>query len=1007
MTVAAGAGRAARSGSLAGALAFARGVAPSDVAELLAGEPVPFGDALAPLVVWARGVVAGRFAARPAALERFSAPARIALERALLRRLAGAAGPVLQARFERGLPRGTALTALFLGGARSSHEPSRERYRAFVDELRRDGLAEAFACHPVLAAFVEAILDAWCDATAELVERLDADLPLVRERFEWHADPGAVVAVEPDLSDPHHGGRSVAVLTFASGARLVYKPRSLAADAAFGDFLVWCDAGFRVPTVLDRHRYGWAEYIEHVPCADAAHVERFYRRAGMLLCVLYLCGTTDCHFENLVAHGEHPVLIDAETILQPQLAQPWSSAADADDRAWDTVVRTGLLPQWDFSADGRLALDTSALGSFAALQGSQPKPAWRDVNTDAMTRATQPWAPVAPRSVPLLAGEPVAPGAHLDAFVDGFYDMHRSVAARRSSLLAAAESLEPPLAALAAARVRFIPRATQDYMLVLSDALQPENLGDTADRDRAFGTLSRAFAASPDSRALAAIAPAERRALERLDVPHFTIAGTGADLDSGDGDEISIPVLAPGFADLVARLQRWDEADLRRQVAIVRGMFHARTARGFDVTSGAKPLPQPADPRMRRELAASFVAAARAIGDDLADASVPERDGSVSWLGLAHHAGADRFALEPLGFDLYGGTGGIALFFAALAAVTDEPRYRAHALAAADGLRRRLREPDAARALAARIGIGGATGAGSIVYALVRMASLLGEHALLDDARAAAAFVDDDAIARDDVFDPIAGAAGAIFGLIALHRAAPDASVLARAVAAGDHVLRHRTGAPGRRAWKNFADVPLTGMAHGAAGIALALVRLHAASGERRFLDGANEALAYERSVYAPDAGNWPDFRTLVARDGKPGYSAMWCHGAPGIGLARLAALRERDDPAAAAEVDAAVAATIAFGRCGPDYLCCGNLGRAELLLQAGVQLGRDDLRGRAEALAAELLDDARREGGFRLVYDMRASAFKPDLFRGAAGIGYELLRIAAPDRVPPVLTWD
>src|SRR3984885_1552587 len=336
------------------------------------------------------------------------------------------------------------------------------------------------------------------------------------------------------------------------------------------------------------------------------------------------------------------------------------------------------------------------------------------------------------------------------------------------------------------------------------------------------------------SRALAAIAPAERRALERLDVPHFTIAGTGADLDSGDGDEISIPVLAPGFADLGARLQRGDEADLRRQVAIVRGMFHARTARGFDVTSGAKPLPQPADPRMRRELAASFVAAPRAIGDALADASVPERDGSVSWLGLAHHAGADRFALEPLGFDLYGGTGGIALFFAALAAVTDEPRYRAHALAAADGLRRRLREPDAARALAARIGIGGATGAGSIVYALVRMASLLGEHALLDDARAAAAFVDDDAIARDDVFDPIAGAAGAIFGLIALHRAAPDASVLARAVAAGDHVLRHRTGAPGRRAWKNFADVPLTGMAHGAAGIALALVRLQAASGERR-----------------------------------------------------------------------------------------------------------------------------------------------------------------------------
>jgi type 2 lantibiotic biosynthesis protein LanM len=1026
-------------------------VAAGPDAPRVAAGPLPFEELFAPFVLRARREVERRLAAPPgrvSPLDRFAAAARLALECSLLRWLAHAAAPSLHAELERGRPAGRALLGVFLRAQASATEAPRERYRALVDELGSDELRSFLLARPVLARLVDGLIADWCDTTVELTQRLDGDLATIRERFGWLGDPGAVVALEADLSDPHHGGRSVVALTFASDARLVYKPRSLACDAAFGAFLTWCEPELRVPLLLDRGTHGWAEYIEHAPCADDAAVERFYARAGMLLCALYLLGTTDCHFENVVAHGEYPVLIDAETILQPQMPQPSSAAAwapDPDERAWDTVVRTGLLPQWDFSADGRLALDTSALGSFAALQAAQPKPAWRNVNTDDMTRGTEPWTPAAPRSVPVLHDEPVSPRDHLDAFVAGFRRMHAAIAARRDALLAAAAALksppdapastpageESPPAVLANVRVRFIPRATQDYMLALNEALEPSALASDAARARAFDVLSRAFGNAPEpgvQAGLRAIEPAERRALERLDVPYFTIAATGAEIDSGDGPPVPIPVLASGFEDLVTRLRRWDETDLRRQLAIIRGMFHARTARAFDVTSGAKPFPRASDSDSAGGRAASFVAAARDIGDELEAASVPARDGSVSWLGLAHHAGADRFALEPLGFDLYGGSAGIALFLATLADVADEPRFRDLALASVAGLRTRLRTPPAARDLAVRIGIGGATGIGSIVYALTRLAPLLdgpssfadgsasfgdGGSSLLDgarllgDARLAAALIDDEAIGRDTIFDVIAGSAGAILGLLALHRAAPDATVLARAVAAGEHLLRARSGEIGRRAWITFAERPLTGLAHGAAGIALALVRLHAATGDARFLAAAREALAYERAAYAPDAGNWPDFRALMTRDGEPGFSVMWCHGAPGIGLARLAALREFDDPESAAEVHAAVAATIAFGVRGPDYLCCGNLGRAELLLQAGLDFDRPALRRRAEALAEDVLRDARRDGGFRLVYDMRASGYKPDLFRGAAGVGYALLRLAAPQRVPSVLSWD
>jgi lantibiotic modifying enzyme len=44
-------------------------------------------------------------------------------------------------------------------------------------------------------------------------------------------------------------------------------------------------------------------------------IKRYYQRAGQLLCLLYVLGANDCHNENLIACGEHPVLVDLETLM--------------------------------------------------------------------------------------------------------------------------------------------------------------------------------------------------------------------------------------------------------------------------------------------------------------------------------------------------------------------------------------------------------------------------------------------------------------------------------------------------------------------------------------------------------------------------------------------------------------------------------------------------------------------------------------------------------------------
>ncbi|MNS60372.1 Lanthionine synthetase C-like protein [compost metagenome] len=259
-----------------------------------------------------------------------------------------------------------------------------------------------------------------------------------------------------------------------------------------------------------------------------------------------------------------------------------------------------------------------------------------------------------------------------------------------------------------------------------------------------------------------------------------------------------------------------------------------------------------------------------------------------------------------------------------------------------------------------------------------------------------------DAIAADDVLDPIGGAAGAALGLLAVHAATEGEAALTMARACGDHLLATRQmSVHGHRAWPTLAGRLLTGFSHGASGIAFALDRLARVTGDERYREAADEGLAYERAMFRPDVGNWPDLRFLEENGGEPTFMSAWCHGAPGIGLARVGMGTDGE------AVEAALAATRALGSGGLDHLCCGAFGRIELLVEAGDRLERPVLREEAERLAQEVL--ARREatGHYRIFGEVPGDAYSPGFHRGTAGIGYALLRLAHPGRLPSVLLWE
>ena len=258
-----------------------------------------------------------------------------------------------------------------------------------------------------------------------------------------------------------------------------------------------------------------------------------------------------------------------------------------------------------------------------------------------------------------------------------------------------------------------------------------------------------------------------------------------------------------------------------------------------------------------------------------------------------------------------------------------------------------------------------------------------------------------ESIAADPNFDIIGGVAGFALSLLALHKCKPSQETLDMAIACGEHLLRSAQKQSRGIGWNCMRDaaVPLTGFAHGNAGIGYALFALYGATKQQRFQEAAILAFEYERSVYSPEQRNWPDLRNKAAQS----FSAAWCHGAPGIGLSRLCALGFSHDLLYSDEIEAALATT-AKGFAADPTLCHGDLGNADILLHASEILNDPRWRSCAGHAVTAALKSA-RESGWKCSNPLGVES--PGLMTGLAGIGYALLRHAAPASIPSILALE
>lgn len=876
------------------------------------GDAFPFADLFVPLVDAADSRLCSRVGA--AGMRMLGPGARRDLRRMLMRDVTELCAPALYERF----------TQCPVG------------YRSFIDEVDLIGLVDD---KPVLLRLIATLVRQWLDNMAEFVERLRGDA----QQLGGIVDGGAgspVSRVQGPLSDRHDDGRAVLLVEFVDGHRAVYKPREQQAAVACGELVAWLNAQdpptlLRTPRTMARDGYAWSEFIEHAGCDSDAEVARFFYRAGAWLALLYCLAATDMHHENFIADGGHPIPIDFECVLQEsdtvsrQPPECWADTA-ARSAIADSVLAVGLLPGYARSGGGRL----QSAGGIAAGWSNGSELRWKGINSDGMRPFWTP-KPSLTTNLPHVAGKYAQLDEHLDDFRAGFSEYARFLAGR---------DWTHALDRFRDVAVRKVLRPTQFYHLLLERLRD-----DRAMLDGVLWSVQSDFVVRqsdwnvehsqewPDF-------AAQRDALLALSVPIF-----------------SAPA-ARGLERVRDRLTGLDEAEIDWQLQIV------EQTSSFTATERERQLERGSEIPLNKN---AIAAAADEIASEVMTYAV-RRGRGAAWTGLNWYSDSDASQLAVLGHDLYNGNSGIALFLAAHARARRCSASADLALAALARLRAEINGRNAPRT-ARLLGIGGATGMGSVVYALSTIGGLLDDDRLRDDAHRAAELISDTLVARDTAYDVIAGSAGAILGLLRLHRDSGFSGLLRRAATCADHLLVNKP--------PNIWDT--SGMSHGSAGPAYALAAL---------------ATAAERDDYARAA---LDYARIDRNDccAGPQSTSQWCHGAVGSGLAIMGlvdcGVLTADD--AADDIDHALRHVIDDWPARYDTLCCGTLGNIEFLRGAG----HDELALRR---LSAVLDSGHNTGSFR--WNGGATRFNVGLFRGLSGVGYICLRLL-DDTLPNVLTWE
>ncbi len=840
-------------------------------------------------------------------------------------------------------------------------------YADFVEIQRRSECADLFLKYPALTRLIGTLALSWIETTQAFLKRLENDRALLSSVFAIPPET-RLSSVQLGLSDRHAGG-SQAILAEFGSTKILYKPKDMSLEALLPNINRWLEAEkfpalFRFPRSIDRDGYGWAEWIAQKPCDSLEEVREYYKRSGALLCLAQLLNAKDLLFENLIACGSEPVLIDLEAFFQPEVRtfDQIGKTFPGDHPAYQwkgSVIDIAFLPFWQFSSSHPVC-DLSGLGCRNEDLPPISVNEWVRPNTDAMKPLLRSTRPYRARNEVLFDGTVQNSADFCFEIESGFTELHNFILEKRESFLALVQTF-------ARTKSRLVFRSTQLYGRLLKQSLSPANLESGVRRSIVFEQLYRpALKANYLSKQLQQVLDFEASALLQLDIPRFYIP-TDSDALTIDSQNCVAKFLWESPLETVERrIHHMSNGTLQHHREVIR---QSLVRRPLILTT---PVPQSEMRHIVQEYA------------DLILTMVEPTFASTLW-SPPSFVEATPPLIERIG--LYSGDLGILIFLAA----ADRFLHRAKITPLLERFRTKLEQFDSAP-----LGIG--NGIGSLIYGSLLLAAILEDRSWIDLSERLSCQLTEERIRIETEPDLLYGIAGLLVAIARLHGLRPDNRHERLGAACLQKLIESFHPNEG---WRRPNGDSSLGFAHGAAGISWA-----AAVAADIFRDDRGQLLAqrgidFDRGHFNEAEHNWPS----TVKDSNLAMRA-WCSGLTGMLVSRIGIWDLWRDNALLAEIETNLPFLPSL--LGLDHWCCGSAGVAETLIYAAKVLERKDLLEKARTTMDQTVRRALKTTYYRFGPHVGQNyCFQPNLFRGLAGIGYTLIRTLEPASLPSIMAFE
>jgi len=678
--------------------------------------------------------------------------------------------------------------------------------------------------------------------------------------------------------DSHSGGKAVMIITI-NQRKIVFKYKNLEIAQRLDMFLEKVESYneksefYKIKRIV-KNKYTIEEFVSHNSCETKEEIEKYYYRFGEYVAICYfLCGN-DFHYENLVAHGEYPVLIDVETIIQNE------SAIKTEDSAYSmilmdkyqSVLSTGLLPT-EYMAHRiepynenkkNKGIQMSALTGredelpFKVLKLSNP-------NTDNVKFEYMEHKIENSNNLPLLNGKYVELELYKKNVLEGFKEQYLFFMKNKEILIKDIERI------FSNVEVRNVLKATQKYGDMLDFGYHPKCMNDYIEREKLFENLWSFSYKVKD------VIRYEIEDLLVNDIPIFFNNTSKTSILTSKQVEI------PNFYEKTAiqrvqnRINELNKEDFKEQLKylLIALDLYEDENRAYEKLNTVENI----------------------VGNLLKRAVCGEKN-TVSWKDLINSE--EGWDYNNLPINLYDGISGIYILLLHSSKGAQGNRV-------IDALEEAMFKEINAVSEEPSVYIGPF----SILYPLYQKIKLYRKNSDIKYAERIVEKIKEYYVDNTgDKNDWLSGKAGLIKVLLGLFEITKKDYFLEVSKIIADRI--------------NLGHTHLCGLAHGYSGIMIAMACLYNVTGDSRYKSIVHSCLALENKNFK--GRYWEDLR-----EKKQGIS-QWCHGTTGIGLARLELIK-RGFSSEQVRRDLVVAIeNVLDEKLDTDCLCHGNVGNIYFL---------------------------------------------------------------------------